>query len=492
VFNGSPLLYAPAGYQDGSSTSHVNDSTAVMNPSISQNNVKRFQPYEIAMLLDIGWNVYNWKPNTTGNWLDGVSGSTLTVGNSRWQTDLGIVYDGSKTYNINSTQGQAPVLPPYGQVTSNLVLNFSGSGSTAYTSTNNIGDLRLARLNLNSTATVAETIQNSSGNATGTLIFGLNSDGSASVLAPKIVQQNTGAFVINTNIQTNNVATQTVGGVSFPGSPGLTLDGTTTGTGLITLGGVISGNGSLTQSSAAKFTTIVTGNNTYTGGTTINGGTFLVNGQTAGNSGTGTGTVAVNGGTLGGTGTISGAVAVNGGATGGAIRGGSTGTTSTLNIANNLNLGGGAANAIFRVEATRTVANTASASLVNVTGSGSVLNLNPGSGNKFVIDLVNGSSALQLNESYTITLATVATAGNIQLNGSSPGANATIAASNYTLQSSAFGNFTGVVLSIDSSNKNLILSFTPAPVPEPAAVLAIAVAVLGFGTLARRRKALAQ
>ncbi len=506
VLGTSASLFAPNPYQSGSSTSHVNDSSAVMNPDIAPNIVHRFQPYEIAMLLDIGWNVYNWKPNTTGNWLDGVNGSTLTVGNSHWQTDSGIVYDGTNTFNTHSSPGQAPVLPPYGQVTSNIVLNFAGSGgsSSAYVASNDIGNVRIARLNLNSTATVAETIQNTAGNSNGTLIFGLNSDGTASVLAPKIVQQGSGAFAISLNIQTNNVATVTTaasaGGVTFPGSPGLTIDGT--GTGQLTLSGVISGGissqggfngtsvtGSLTKS--GSFTAILTGNNTYGGGTTINAGALVINGQTGTNSGTGSGAVTVAGGTLGGTGSIAGPVTVNGGSTaGGTIRGGfSDGTTNTgtLTIANNLNIGNGSANALFQFEASRTGAGTANASLITLTGSNSVLNLNPGSGNKFLIDLVNGPTSLQLNESYTVTLAAVATAGNIQLNGTSESANSVISASSYTLQSAAFGNFSNVSLSINSADTGLVLQFTPVPVPEPAAVLGIAFAVLGLGAWARRR-----
>ena len=33
---------------------------------------------------------------------------------------------GTTRYNTNAVQGQAPVLAPYGQVTSNIVLNFVG------------------------------------------------------------------------------------------------------------------------------------------------------------------------------------------------------------------------------------------------------------------------------------------------------------------------------------------------------------------------------
>ena len=130
-----PSRSSPRHLKDGSSVSHVNDANAVMNMNINPNTVKRFQRYEIAMLLDIGWNVYNWN-GTSGNWKDGVT----TLANSRWLVDQGITMNEtfSQTYNIHATPAAAPVLPPYAQKTSNIILNFGGSGA-AYTSTNDLG-----------------------------------------------------------------------------------------------------------------------------------------------------------------------------------------------------------------------------------------------------------------------------------------------------------------------------------------------------------------
>src|SRR5262249_59441380 len=59
---------------------------------------------------------------------------------------------------------------------------------------------------------------------------------------------------------------------------------------------------------------------------------------------------------------------------------------------------------------------TSDSSLITFSGKNNILNLNPGA-NKFTIDLVNGSNSLQANETYTITLASILTAGNIYLNG---------------------------------------------------------------------------
>jgi autotransporter-associated beta strand protein len=280
VYGGAIPLYAPSSYQPGSSTSHVNDAAdvgALMYYSIGPNVVRRFRRYEIAMLMDVGWNVYNWA-NDNGSWKDGVVGTpgneSFVLSDSKWRTDQGIVFsgwsNGGQQYNTYNHPGQAPVLPPYGQVTSNIVLNFGGSGSSSYTSQNDLGDIRICRLNLNSSSTATNFIINSASNPTGTLIFGVNSDGTSSVLTPKIVQQNSGAFVINVNLAISNTT-----GAPGGGWTGLTVDGS--GSGRVTLGGVISGNGTLTK--AGSFTLELTGSsaNTYTGLTTVNDGVLLLN-----------------------------------------------------------------------------------------------------------------------------------------------------------------------------------------------------------------------
>lgn len=276
VFGGASLLYAPSSYQTGSSVSHVNDTSAVMNPSVTANTVKRFQPYEIAMLLDIGWNTYNWN-STTGKWSDGInSNGTFTLGNSRWTTDSGIVYDGTNQYNSNAHQAEAPVLPVYGQTTANIILNFKGSGTQNYTSTNDLNSVRLSRLNLNSTSSNAITITG------GTLNFGLNSDGTPSVLVPKIVQSGSGAFTIASTIQTNTIATysQTYNTgtaneitVTYKGHNGITVDGA--GTGTVTISGNIVGTGGMTKD-GTDFTLVQSGSNSYTGVTTVKGGVLSV------------------------------------------------------------------------------------------------------------------------------------------------------------------------------------------------------------------------
>jgi fibronectin-binding autotransporter adhesin len=129
------------------------------------------------------------------------------------------------------------------------ILRFGGVGDTPYTSTNDLaGSFLLRQLQLNSSATVAETIVASAGG-----ILSFVSDGVAN---PEITQNGTGAFAINLGIEAANP---------------LTFGGT--GTGLVTLGGPITGVGGLTFASGNwRFVDVTS---TFTGGVTIGSGAVL-------------------------------------------------------------------------------------------------------------------------------------------------------------------------------------------------------------------------
>lgn len=472
VNGGAPIaMFAPNPYQGGSSVSHVNDSAAVMNPSVTPNTVKRFQAYEIAMLMDAGWNVYNWNNTNggTGNWLDGAN----NVANSRWRSDSGIVYNGAangnQTFNTNSSQSQAPILPVYGQVTANIVLNFSNTGTTAYTSTNNVGSVRLSRLTFASTnATGTINIDG------GTLNFGLNQNGSASVLVPKIRQSGSGAVNISSAIQTNSIATQTIDGVQFNGHNGVTIEGT--GSGLVTISGNITGSGGLTKN-GPSFNLVLSGTNSYTGATTVGSGSLFVNG----NSSAATGTVSVNsGGVLTGNGTVGGAVLVN---NGGRVEAGNSGI-GTLAVTNNVTVNNGGT---LRAEL-----GASTADQLNMTGNNYILDLKNGT----VVSLV--SSGFN-SSTFTYTLADLNGTGNVlRLNGAnvatdtdlaiftSTGGNAgSNSNSNLTVSLSGFNLLAGDKFTLRrASNGDFVLLFTP--VPEPAGILVVCGLVTAGGLAWRR------
>lgn len=242
------------------------------------------------------------------------------------------------------------------------VLAFGGSGSTPYTSTNDLGAFTFGTIVLNSSATATETI---TGN---TLAVGAGA--LPNFYSGSTIQQNgSGAFEIQNNITANTSGS----GLTY--QLHLTSDATT-GTGTVTLSGAISDGDALHRLSVVKDgpnTVVVTGANTYSGSTNITGGTLLVN-NTSG-SGTGTGNVIVNGtGTLGGTGSIIvstpaegvSIVEVSSGGTMAPGNGPNQIGTLTLQVPQTIFLSGGT----FLVDL-----NSTSSDLLSMSG---VLNLNPG------------------------------------------------------------------------------------------------------------------
>ena len=102
-----------------------------------------------------------------------------------------------------------------------------------------------------------------------------------------------------------------------------------------TLGGAISGSGSVTQ--AGTGTTVLAGNNSYSGATMVQAGTLLVDGNQSGSTGL---TTVQSGATLGGIGTLGGNLTV---ANGGALSPGDVGAAGALTVNGNLSLNSGAA-----------------------------------------------------------------------------------------------------------------------------------------------------
>ncbi len=274
----------------------------------------------------------------------------------------------------------------------------------------------------------------------------------------------------------------------------LTLDGDVTSTGGSktlnlaggnflsggTINGVISGSGVSVSKTGSSIWTL-NGNNTYAGTTSVSG-RLVVNGDQS----AATGAVSVTG-TLGGTGTIGGATAVGIGAF---IRG-DTGTgVGTLNVANSVTIrgqgtfapGGGIAAAV-----SDTGVNSATASKVNLLGSSDLLVFDLGTSDKFRIQLEQGTTPITTDgsETYTITLASVATAGNIRVNTSPLSADTVLSTSLYDLTAIGFTVQSGSVLKVDDTGRNLVLTFTP--VPEPTTVGLAALGGLGLVRVVRRR-----
>ncbi len=229
--------------------------------------------------------------------------------------------------------------------------------------------------------------------------------------------------------------------------------------------------GSLAVNKLGAGTTILTGTNAYTGTTAISTGILAINGNQA----TATGLVAVGSGAqLQGTGTAGGAVVVN---SGGTVRGDVLGGTGTLNLNANVTISAGATIAVD-------FGNTTGASDSQIAlGTSTTLGLNSVTGTTpFVIQLVNDGGLT----AGTPFLITIATAPAITLNGGSAlGGNATIASSNYILESSTFNNFGAYSLGTDSTGTLLQVAFTPTP--EPENVLLLCVAALLLGLAIRRR-----
>lgn len=284
---------------------------------------------------------------------------------------------------------------------------------------------------------------------------------------------------------------------------------------------VTSGTGSLSDltvlaaglTGATNADLIKTGNgvleldapNSYQGNTLIQSGTFIVNGNLGDPSGNKGGNVVVGrGAVLAGWGTLNPSQDTPGDAKsvivnpGGAIRGGtpvtSAGTdhTGMLTINSSVTINSTSSDrGKLQFEADRTGVGTANASRIAL-NVGYNLNLNPGVGNKFAIELVKttATTSLALNQSYIITLASVGAGGHIQLNGVNIAGGTTIDPSNYTLSSSAyaFDSSTSLqVLGNDTDGYDLSLTFKPVPVPEPATVLGLAALGLGLGARLRRR-----
>lgn len=289
---------------------------------------------------------------------------------------------------------------PNGTPANSAALSFGGSGSSSYTSTNNITTYIVGAVSLTSTSTATD-------------IIGGNQFQIGGTLNPtSISQDNTGAFTIQNAFDNTTTNASTT----------LTLTGN--GTGLVTLSGIISEktsskNVSLTKTGTSTF--VLSGANTYTGATTVSAGILNIQNATA------------LGATTAGTSVASSAtLQIQGGITVGAealtISGtGATGQNGALvNVSGTNNYGGlvtlGAASTISSDSGTLNLTNTG-----NITGATFGLTLT-GAGNGSVSSNINtttgtltknGAGTWTLTGASTYSGGTSVTAGKLFVNNTS-------------------------------------------------------------------------
>jgi hypothetical protein len=246
--------------------------------------------YILAAAVGAGSLFSSFAQAATWTWTGGGSTSTPTTGS--W----------------NAAANWSPASIPSSANTT--ALQFNGSGSTVYTSTNNITNQIVGTISLNSTASVTNGIAGTNS---------LNTNNSVT-----IEQLSTGAF-----------------NISMP----FTLDGKTltlsgNQSGVVTLSGTVMGSGngshmlSLVKDGSSTYVVSGTGNNNWNG-TTVNGGKLLFNSTNA----NGGGQVTVNStGVVGGSGSVNAAITLNSGAT---LMPGTGDSGGGLSLSNNITISNG-------------------------------------------------------------------------------------------------------------------------------------------------------
>lgn len=210
-----------------------------------------------------------------------------------------------------------------------------------------------------------------------------------------------------------------------------------------TLGGVISGTGSLRK--GQNITLTISGTNTYTGGTTVDAGTLLVSGSLDAGS---TVTVA-SGAVLGGTGTVNGAVTLNGAI---APRNG----VGVSTLATGAQTWNGAGRYVCELNGT----NAAGSDRLNITGA---LNVQASPGSPFTIKLVSLTSSntpgpLAGFNPFACYTWTIASASSVQ----------NFATNKFLLDTSAFSNdWSRGGFTVALAVSNLVLNYLAAPSLTP-------------------------
>ena len=331
--NGGPVIFdngAPVLFDDSSATTNVTVNALVQPTTITVNTTN---PYSIASSggNNIGGSAKLTKSGTGSLALSGgantysgittVNGGTLSVGalaNGGAASDLGqsansaanLVLEGG---TLQYTGGAASIDRLFTLSTSGGAIESAGS-VLAFTNTGALGYIG------NGARTLTLTGTNEDNNTLASLLA--NNGG-----ATAVTKSGPGKWILTAN-NTHSGVTTIAGGVlqigagganGSPGSGNITANGSLVfnRTGSLTVGGVISGNGAVTND--GNGTVILTANNTYAGGTTINAGTLQVGNGGATGSLNGNGVITNNsllifnttgsfiysgGGTINGTGNV--------------------------------------------------------------------------------------------------------------------------------------------------------------------------------------------
>jgi autotransporter-associated beta strand protein len=259
----------------------------------------------------------------------------------------GYVTGDTVSLNGSSTPAQATVTASNGAITA-LTVTTPGSGYVAAPS-------GVTKVTGSGSGTITLTISGTKYAVGGITIF---TPGYGYTTAPTLTvstPNSGGTRATATVTSTVNALLFSNGGAGYTSAPSVTFTGGTTsdasatggfasinltansnigGDGNLVIDPVISSSGAFGFNKVGSGTLTLNNANTLSGSVSVNAGTLLVNGQTPGNSGTGTGPVAVNsGGTLGGNGVAAGTVEVKGSGNaspGGVITGGNSTTNGNL------------------------------------------------------------------------------------------------------------------------------------------------------------------
>jgi autotransporter-associated beta strand protein len=270
-----------------------------------------------------GANTYTGKtllqPQTTAGFTINVSSFNSVVGGSA-SSSLGApttVENGTIEFGSGSAQAAVNLTYTGPGETTDRILNFNmnGTGATKTLDASGSGLLKFTSTFTKSGSNTNDVTLQGAGN--GEIVGGLN------FAFRNFTKAGAGTWTLGGNI--GHTGTTTISGGTLELNSGATIGGGTysntitfsnsstlryNSTASQTLGGVISGAGSIVKDNTGTLT--LSNVNTYTGATTVNAGTLIVGVAGVGSTAAGSAVTVASGGTLGGTGTVNGAITVTG------------------------------------------------------------------------------------------------------------------------------------------------------------------------------------